>query len=182
VDYASESADARLARRAQRWTPADLVTCDRERADGRDGGALIAAFFAELDTLLGEFDPAKSVSADPAELAAPGGAFLVMREAGRPLACGGLKTHAPGIGEIKRMFTAPDARGRGLARDLLFELEEAARELGMERLVLDTAAPLAAAVSLYASAGYVEVPAFNENPYAARWFEKRLVRSSGSGA
>lgn len=153
---------------------AEVIDCRRVRADEPPGATLVAAYLAELDRLFGGFDPAASVSADPDEMAPPRGAFLVMSEATRALACGGIKTHAEGVGEIKRMYTVPEARGRGLARDLLNELEETARDLGMHRVVLDTAASLVAATELYRSAGYQEVPAFNDNPYAARWFAKDL--------
>jgi GNAT superfamily N-acetyltransferase len=174
VRYDGETADARVARRMRVWTPADVITCELSRASSPQVNALLSAYYAELAGLLGEFDPRRGVSAEPDEVAPPRGAFLVVTEADRALACGGLKTHAPGVGEIKRMFVAPEARGRSLARDLLAELEDAARALGMGRIVLDTAAPLAAAAALYRSAGYVETAPFNANPYAARWFEKSL--------
>jgi hypothetical protein len=57
---------------------------------------------------------------------------------------------------------------------MLRALEEAARGLGCARIVLDTAAPLDEAQKLYTAAGYVSIPAYNANPYAAAWFEKRL--------
>jgi GNAT superfamily N-acetyltransferase len=88
--------------------------------------------------------------------------------------CGGLKTHAPGEGELKRMFVAPDCRGRGHARRILTALEDAARALGHRRLVLDTAAPLQEAMALYTKAGYRRIEAYNDNRYAAAWFEKQL--------
>ena len=174
MHYEAETAEERAARRRARWTPADIVICRRTRADSPDASALIAAYFAELAALLGGFDPEKSVSANSDELSPPQGVFILMSEGDRPLACGGLKTHSPGIGEIKRMFPVPGARGRSLGRDLLRELENAARDLGMHRVVLDTAAPLDRATALYQSSGYVEVPPFNANPYAARWFAKDL--------
>jgi GNAT superfamily N-acetyltransferase len=175
MDYEAETGERRLARRMERWSPADIVTCRRTRTDSPDADALISAYFAELAALLGGFDPSKSVSANADDLSPPHGMFILMSEADRPVACGGFKTHAPGVGEIKRMFTVPEARGRSLGRDLLLELEDGARDLGMHKLVLDTAAPLAAATILYRSAGYVEVPSFNANPYATRWFAKDLA-------
>jgi GNAT superfamily N-acetyltransferase len=174
VDYGAESAAARVARRVAQWTPADLVTCRFEPADAAVATSLLTAFFDELAVVLGGFDPARSVSADPQEMAPPNGAFVILEENGKALGCGGLKTHAPGIGEIKRMYLVPEARGRGLGREVLCVLEEKARNLGMRRAVLDTAAPLAAASALYRAAGYREVAPFNANPYAARWFAKDL--------
>jgi hypothetical protein len=177
VSYDAETDDARLARRKARWTPADLVTVASEPADAAESKALLAAYFEELRGVLAGFDPARSVSADPEEMAPPRGTFLVARAAGRPLACGGVKSFSasePGVGEIKRMYIAPDARARGLGHDLLDALENDARVLGMTRLVLDTAGPLSAAARLYRSAGYAEVPPYNDNPFASLWFAKTL--------
>jgi GNAT superfamily N-acetyltransferase len=109
-------------------------------------------------------------------MAPPRGTFLVLYADDRPVACGGVKTLAAGTGEIKRMFVAPDARGRGHARRLLAALEDAARNLGHSRIVLDTAAPLAEAAALYLSSGYRHIEPYNDNPYAAAWFEKLLNR------
>lgn len=171
VDYQGESPERRLERRRQRWSPADLMTCEQTFADE----GLIDEYLSELNELLGGFDPQRSVSAQPEEMAPPQGVFLLIKEGDQPLACGGMKTFAPGIGEIKRMYTRPRARGRGLAQDLLEELEENARSLKMHRLLLDTASPLEAATRLYLRSGYQEVEAYNDNPYAARWFAKDLL-------
>jgi GNAT superfamily N-acetyltransferase len=72
------------------------------------------------------------------------------------------------------MFVAMDARGLGHGRRLLRALEERARSLGCSRVVLDTAAPLKEAARMYLREGYEEIERYNDNPYAARWFEKRL--------
>jgi GNAT superfamily N-acetyltransferase len=146
----------------------------RLRADHPDADRLLAAYFDELSARLGGFDPARSVGAAPEEMTPPNGAFLVLYENGTPVACGGIKSLGPEVGEIKRMFVSAAARGRGHGRRLLAELEEAARSLGYRRVVLDTAAPLEEAAALYASAGYREIEPYNENFYAARWFGKEL--------
>ena len=75
---------------------------------------------------------------------------------------------------LKRMWVAPEARGLGLGRRLLSELEEHARRHGATVARLETNRSLAEAISLYRSAGYVEVPRFNDEPYADHWFEKDL--------
>lgn len=72
------------------------------------------------------------------------------------------------------MFVVADARGRGHARVLLRALEDAARERGCEEIVLDTASTLHEAAHLYVREGYEEVERYNDNPYAARWFQKKL--------
>jgi ribosomal protein S18 acetylase RimI-like enzyme len=66
-------------------------------------------------------------------------------------------------------------RGLGLGRRLLEEMEARAVEGGARVVRLETNGTLAEAISLYRSAGYVEVPAFNDEPYAHHWFEKHLT-------
>ncbi len=73
------------------------------------------------------------------------------------------------------MFVAPEARGRGHGRQVLRALEERARSMSCRRVVLDTAASLKEAASMYLREGYLEIERYNDNPYAARWFEKRLA-------
>ena len=72
------------------------------------------------------------------------------------------------------MYVVPDARGRGLARVLLEALEALARDLGYERVRLDTGVHQHAALKLYRGAGYLEIDDYNDNPYASYWAEKRL--------
>jgi ribosomal protein S18 acetylase RimI-like enzyme len=78
------------------------------------------------------------------------------------------------VAEIKRMFVRPAARGRGLGRRVLDELESAASELGYRRLRLDTAVSMTTAMALYRAAGYRDIPDYNGNSYASYWGEKVL--------
>ena len=105
----------------------------------------------------------------------PGGAFLLLYEGEEPVACGGLRTLAPGLGEIKRMYVVPSARRRGHARRLLSALEEAAREAGLTRLRLDTNAQQPEALDLYAACAYAEIADYNGSRTATHWFEKALA-------
>jgi ribosomal protein S18 acetylase RimI-like enzyme len=107
--------------------------------------------------------------------APPTGAFLVARLRGRPVACGALKFKGRQTAELKRMWVASDARGLGLGRILLAELERHCREAGVPVVRLETHRALGEALALYRGAGYVEVPPFNAEPYAHHWFEKRLT-------
>jgi ribosomal protein S18 acetylase RimI-like enzyme len=77
-----------------------------------------------------------------------------------------------GSAYLKRMWVARSVRGLGLGRRLLTELEKTARDNGARRLVLETRDELREAIGLYLSAGYREVPPFNDEPYADHWFEK----------
>ena len=126
------------------------------------------------------FDPGRSIPADANQLVPPAGVFLVARSCGQPLGCGALKTGAGSIGEIKRMWVAPAARGQGVGRRLLEALEGHARHLGLAVLHLETNRTLHEAQALYRRHGYREVAPFNAEPYAHHWFEKRLDRSSAA--
>lgn len=121
------------------------------------------------------FDPSRSLPAAPDDLRPPRGLLLVAVRGDTPVACGALKLHHDQPTELKRMWVSPDARGLGLGREMLAALETEARARATSTVVrLETNRALTAAIALYRSAGYVEVPAFNAEPYAHHWFEKRL--------
>jgi DNA-binding MarR family transcriptional regulator/GNAT superfamily N-acetyltransferase len=135
----------------------------------------VAQYFAELAARFEHgFDPGTSISAEDDELRPPRGAFLLASIDGQPSACGAVKTIAPKVGSLKRMWVASSARGLGLGRRMLEVLEMKARELGIETLRLETNRSLTEAIRMYESSGYAEVPAFNDEPYGDHWFEKRL--------
>jgi GNAT superfamily N-acetyltransferase len=79
---------------------------------------------------------------------------IVLEEDGQPLACGALKYFKDGTMEVKRMYTASVARGRGLAGLVLAALEEWATELGYHHLILETGSRQTAALGLYDRHGY----------------------------
>jgi ribosomal protein S18 acetylase RimI-like enzyme len=76
--------------------------------------------------------------------------------------------------EVKHLWLAPNARGKGAGRQLLHELERRALGCGAQEHVLDTNASLEAAGGLYRSSGYVEVEPYNANPNATHWYGKRV--------
>jgi GNAT superfamily N-acetyltransferase len=136
---------------------------------------LIEAMIAELEPLYGRIDVAGAPTAGPDDFRPPAGTFLVgFDDDGRAVCGGGVKGLGEGIGEIKRMYVVPDARGRGLARELLVALEDAARDLGHTVARLDTGPHQPHAERLYRTAGYVEIGNFNANPFASFWGEKPL--------
>jgi predicted N-acetyltransferase YhbS len=98
---------------------------------------------------------------------------------GAPVGCGALKVISPAVGSLKRMWVADAVRGLGIGRRMLEALEAQARALGLTTLRLETNHALEEAIRLYRSAGFREVAAFNSDPYAHHWFEKRLA---GGGA
>jgi DNA-binding MarR family transcriptional regulator len=135
----------------------------------------LRSYAAELDaTFERGFDPARSRAVDPAGLTPPAGLLLVARLRAEPVACGALRLHPGEPAEIKRLWVAPAARRLGVGRRVLSELEAHAMRHGAGVVRLDTNRALRAATSLYRSSGYTEVPAFNDEPYAHHWFEKRL--------
>jgi DNA-binding MarR family transcriptional regulator/GNAT superfamily N-acetyltransferase len=141
-----------------------------------DAKRCIRAYFAELGRRSNNgFDPGTSISILPHEVTPPAGAFLVAYLHGEPVGCGAVKHPAGAPADIKRMWVAESARGRGIARRLLGELERIAARSGATVARLDTNRALVEAIALYRSAGYEEVPAFNDEPFAHHWFEKRLA-------
>lgn len=136
----------------------------------------LQSYFAELDSRFDAgFDPDASISAAASELVEPTGLLLVARLHGEPVGCGALKVHGTGPAELKRMWVAASARGLGIGRRILAELEHHARQRGATAVRLETNRRLTEAIHLYRSAGYAEVPAFNNEPYAHHWFEKHLT-------
>jgi len=155
---------------------ASIVTIEVEDPSERDAWWCIEQYFSELNRRFeGGFDPSRSISADAEELRPPAGELLVARLRGKPVGCGALKFHSRAPAELKRMWIARDVRGLGLGRRLLSELERHARKRGARVVRLETNRTLTEAIKLYRSAGYREVAAFNDEPYAHHWFEKRLI-------
>ena len=159
----------------ERLLVAGLVEVGIEDPTSAAARFCIESYFSELDTRFDSgFDPRRTNSPDFAELTEPVGLLLVARLRKEPGGCGALKFVGADRADIKRMWVAPTARGLGVGRRLLTELEDRARERGMRVVQLETNKTLREAISLYRSAGYMEVDAFNDEPYAHHWFEKRL--------
>jgi DNA-binding MarR family transcriptional regulator/GNAT superfamily N-acetyltransferase len=191
LDRGSDEAARRLveplspARRAE--LTAALATADRllraatveiAQHDPRSpaAAAALARYYRELAARFpAGFDPlAAGGTVDPAALTPPDGAFLVGRDDERVVGCGGLQRLTEETGEIKRMWIDPRWRGFGLGRRMLSRLEDAAREQGRRRIVLDTNETLREAISMYERAGYRAIDRYNDNPYAHHWFAKDL--------
>jgi DNA-binding MarR family transcriptional regulator len=165
----------------ERLLTAALVTIEPLDPEHPHARHCLREYAAELDRRFSRgFDPALSISADAAELRPPAGLLLVARLQAEPVGCGALKFHERAPTELKRMWVAGSARGLGLGRRLLAELEAHAAR-GPSRVVrLETNETLAEAIALYRSAGYTEVEPFNDEPYAHHWFEKRLPATQGT--
>ena len=150
------------------------VTFERADAAQPPASELLEAMVSELEPLYGRIDVPQAPSATPADFAPPGGSFLIGYEDGEPVCVGGIKRLPDGACEIKRMYVVPQARGRGVARELLGALEDEARSLGYELARLDTGPQQPHAERMYRAAGYAEIGNFNANPFASFWGEKRL--------
>ena len=127
-----------------------------------DAERLRAAQRRELDQRYGSDDHEPGTAPSAADVPV----FLLAHDArGRAVACGGLRTLdeqvlGRGVVEVKRMYVDPEARGSGVAAELLRALEESARRLGAVRLVLETGTSQPDAVRFYSREGYEAIPLF----------------------
>jgi DNA-binding MarR family transcriptional regulator len=159
----------------ERLLTASAVRTEEVTPNSRDAQYCLAEYFRELGERFERgFDPAQSLAPTLDGFEPPRGTFLVMRLQGQPVGCGGFKPEEGGAAYIKRMWISGDARGLGLGRRLLQELETRARALGYRMMRLETEKSLTEAQQLYRSSGYREVPRFNDELYADHWFEKQL--------
>jgi DNA-binding MarR family transcriptional regulator/GNAT superfamily N-acetyltransferase len=151
----------------------EIVAVDPEHPDARH---CLAQYVAELNRRSPRgFDPSVGATAHPHEVRPPAGEFFVAYLHAEAIGCGAVKHHAGAPSEIKRMWIAPAARGLGLGRRLLERLERAALASGARVARIETSAVLGEALALYRSAGWIEVEAFNDEPFADHWFEKALA-------
>ncbi|WP_166790536.1 GNAT family N-acetyltransferase [Cryobacterium tagatosivorans] len=126
----------------------------------------------EYDARYGDGD---SVLDAPAEaFDPPAGCFVVLLEEGRTVAGGGIRRLDAGTCEVKRMWTSPDYRRRGLASAMLAELESVARELGYATVRLETGPAQPEALALYRRLGYREIGNYGQYENATG-FERRLA-------
>jgi DNA-binding MarR family transcriptional regulator/GNAT superfamily N-acetyltransferase len=178
LDPLTEEQRARLAgamAEVQRLLIASMVSIGPADPRSPEARSCLRAYFGELSRRFpGGFDPALSIGAADQELTPPAGLFLIAMLQGEPAGCGAVKYHDSDPAEIKRMWVNETVRGLGLGRRILAELEARAASNGARLLRLETNDTLAEAIGLYRSAGYREVPAFNDEPYAHHWFEKAL--------
>lgn len=87
---------------------------------------------------------------------------IVAYEDGQAVACGAIKEYEPGVMEVKRMYTSPDSRGKGIAGKILSELETWAAELNYQKCVLETGKTQVAAIHLYGKSGYKTISNYGQ--------------------
>jgi GNAT superfamily N-acetyltransferase len=162
-------------REVERLLTAALVEIREVDPAHPDARQCLRSYFAELERRSGTpFDPSTGSTAEPHEIRPPAGLFLVAYLRDAPIGCGALKHFPGGVSDIKRMWVAESARGLGIGRRILAELEARAAARGDRSVRMETNRSLREAIALYRSDGYAEVPAFNDEPFADHWFAKRL--------
>jgi GNAT superfamily N-acetyltransferase len=150
-----------------------VVTVAPEPYDAPDAVALEAELMADLDDRYaadgaGDGDHPELVALHRVlveQVTPPHGAFVVARVDGAAAACGAVRRligGPPDVGEIKRMYTRPAARRRGLSRVVLDRLEAEAAALGYRRVQLETGLRQPEAIALYETAGYHRIPSFGQ--------------------
>ena len=137
--------------------------------------ACLKAYYAELDARFGGgFDVSLSRDPEAVDMISPRGAFFVALDGAAPLGCAGFKGHDGAWAEVKRLWVAPAARGRGLATALMAEIETAARAMAIPLLRLDTNSALPEAAALYDRLGWTRIDRFSDDTYPDLFFEKAL--------
>ena len=136
------------------------------RADLDDVRLLFQAYAASLPIDLGYQGFATELATLPGAYAAPAGALLLARDRqARALGCVALRALVPpSIGEMKRLYVAPEARGLGLGRALLTAVLAEAERLDYREVRLDTLPTMTAAIAMYREAGFVPVAPYYANP------------------
>ena len=120
-------------------------------------------------------------STPPEQFRPPAGLFVVAVDDGVTVAGGGFRPHAEGVCEVKRMWTAPTHRRRGLAALVLTTLEQRAAAAGYRTLVLETGPRQPEAAAFYAGRGYRRIDPFGPYPQALA-FEVDLAAAPGTAA
>jgi len=141
---------------------------------GARAQAALQCYLAEIAARIprGNTGPADAEAID--DYRPPGGVFLLACDGDTVVGCGAVRRLEPGVGEVKRMWIDPGARGRGLGRRLLAALEGRARDRGYDRLRLDTHEVLVEAIGLYEAQGYRRIGRYHDHPDPTHFYEKVL--------
>jgi putative acetyltransferase len=138
----------------------------------------VRGLVTELNATLLELTPPEFVFHMTVEqMAEPDTTVFIARDDGKAVACGALKRHAGGFGEIKRMYTRPSHRGRKIGAMIVAQIEALARREGFKRLVLETGDRHPAAWTVYERAGFTRCGPVLDYP-DSKWsvfYEKNLM-------
>lgn len=125
---------------------------------------LLAGLTDEYDNRYGE--NIEMTRAGPEEFDPPAGLFIVLVDGSTTAAGGGFRRHDSQTCEVKRMWTSPQYRRRGLAISVLQALEDAARDVGYDRVILETGPMQPEAEAMYAARGYRRIDVYGHYPEA----------------
>ena len=155
---------------------------DFRQAESQEQVAAIRELFLEYAQSLGfslcfqSFD--KELAGLPGDYAPPDGRLLLVSHAGVPAGCVALHKLEPRICEMKRLYVRPQFRGKGLGRALAELVIADARQIGYQRLRLDTVEPvMQAAVAMYRQLGFREIAPYRENPIEGALYMELLIGS-----
>lgn len=161
-----------------------MVSYRQSAVDAPAAHALLSEYFhsRELGFVGGDY---VTTFPTPKSFEPPAGVFLVVVLDEHDVGCGGIRLLEPGASglcrfEVKHLWLQPQARGTGLGRALLAELECRALGFAADELVLDTNATLTAAAGLYRSSGFTRIDPYNDNPNATNWYGKDLRSFRGA--
>jgi len=131
---------------------------------------------AQLDAFLAEIDGEEHLFYNQLNTVGNIRNALVAYEDGVPVACGAIREFDASTMEVKRMYTLPPSRGKGIAKSILSELEIWAKELGYAKCILETGKRQPEAIQLYTNCGYRTIPNYGKysNVYNSVCFEKEL--------
>ena len=135
-----------------------MPTITRTTSDNPDFVALVQRLDAELAERNGDEHPFYAQFNKIAKIKH----VVVAYEDGTPVACGAIKEFAAGVMEVKRMYTSPEFRGKGIAGQVLGELERWAAELGYGKYILETGLKQPEAIALYTKSGYRVIPNYGQ--------------------
>src|SRR5579871_2691504 len=149
-----------------------MITLLRTNSDNKD----VAELVKYLDAFLAKIDGDEHAFYAQLNKTAKMKHIVVAYENEKPVGCGAIRESSPGIMEVKRMYTLPDFRGKGIAAKVLNELEKWATEMDYQKCVLETGKRQPEAVALYKKSGYKSIP--NYGKYAgvenSVCFEKQI--------
>jgi GNAT superfamily N-acetyltransferase len=135
---------------------------------------MVASYLAELRAKYPDFDPALASAPTPTDFIWPNGCFLLIMAGNEAVGLGAIRRLSDSVGELRRMWVKPAWRGQQAGRYLLEALEMLAREMDIVELCLDSKNGLDPALSLYRSAGFDDVPRYNDNDFADIWLAKHF--------
>jgi putative acetyltransferase len=141
-----------------------------------DAAALLSEFGEDLKRRYTDFSNDGYANFRPSEVQQPRSAFLIARSESGAVGCGALRPIDEQTAEIKRLFVRPEARGQGVATQILEKLEAVARDYDYDVIRLETGIRQPEAMALFGSAGFYRIPKYGEyanNPVSA-CFEKRI--------